>query len=205
MLAYLLDGLAGVERIAGATRAAKRRTERHRERYGDPDDTVAEPAAYDLSDYLDATRGDRDALEARLRRSGTCADLLDDGSYAGALDPDRLVVAVSASTMSSGFAGAAQLTAFGADVVGVPSGQAPVSFGEPVGIELPNTGLAGRVGCALYHWVPEPDGRTLTPDAELTPERFEGYDRAADAGLRLAFDHAGVTDGEPPRPVADGG
>lgn len=44
----------------------------------------------------------------------------------------------------------------------------------------------------MYHWVPDPDGRVLESDAELTPERFEGYDRAADAGLRLAFDHGTV-------------
>ena len=55
----------------------------------------------------------------------------------------------------------------------------------------------------MYHWVPDPDGRVLEPEAELTSEGFKWYDRAADAGLRLAFDHAGHTDGEPPEPADD--
>jgi hypothetical protein len=105
--------------------------------------------------------------------------------------------------MSSAFAGAAQLTSLGADIVGVPSGQAPLSFGEPVEKTLPNTGLTARIAGSMYHWVPDPDTNVLQPDRELTPSLFERYDRTTDAGLRLAFDHAGITEasGSPPVPA----
>ena len=56
---------------------------------------------------------------------------------------------------------------------------------------------------AMFHWTPDPDADVLRPDRELTPAAFERYERAADAGLRLAFAHAGLTgpDGDPPEPV----
>jgi hypothetical protein len=103
--------------------------------------------------------------------------------------------------MSSAFAGAALLSSFGADVVGVPSGQAPRSFGEAVTFELPTTGLDLSVAGAMFDWVPDPEDDVLTPDRELTGAAFDRYDRGADAGPRLAFDHAGLTDGDPPTPV----
>jgi hypothetical protein len=53
----------------------------------------------------------------------------------------------------------------------------------------------------MFDWVPDPEEDVLTPDRELTTAAFDRYGRAADAGLRLAFDHAGLTDGESPRPV----
>ncbi|MBP1988395.1 S41 family peptidase [Halolamina salifodinae] len=200
-LAYLLAGFDGVERLAGAMKAVKRRSDPHRERYGEGDlGTAAENHAdYDLGGFL-AGGEDSETLRKLLTRAEGFADLVDANDDDGRYDPDRIVVATSAGTMSSGFAVAAQLTALGAEVVGVPSGQAPISFGEAVTRELSNTGLTARVACSMYHWVPDPDGRVLEPDAELTPERFERYDRAADAGLRLAFDHAGHTNGEPPTP-----
>jgi hypothetical protein len=142
-------------------------------------------------------------LRRLLTRADGFADLVDEIDDGGRYEPDRIVVATSAGTMSSGFAVAGQLTALGADVVGVPSGQAPISFGEAVERELSNTGLTARIACSMYHWVPDPDGRVLEPDAELTPKRFGEYDRAGDAGLRLAFDHAGHTDGEAPTPLDD--
>ena len=203
-LAYVLADFDGVERLAEAVKAVKRRTEPHRERYGEGDlGTAAEnPADYDFGGFLDAEE-DRDDLRELLTRADSFADLVESGDDDGRYEPDRIVVVTSAGTMSSGFAVAAQLTALDAEVVGVPSGQAPISFGEAVEHELSNTGLTARVACSMYYWVPDADGRVLEPDAELTPERFEGYDRATDAGLRLAFDHAGHTDGEPPEPADD--
>lgn len=202
LLAYVLAGVDGVVRLAKAVKAVKRRSEEHRDQFGeaDSDTGTTNPAGYDFEGFFES-RADREQLEQLLTRADSFAELVESGDDEGRYEPEQLVVVTSAGTMSSGFAVAAQLTALGADVVGVPSGQAPLSFGEAVERELTNTGLGVRVACSMYHWVPDPDGRVLEPDAELTPERFERYDRAADAGLRLAFDYAGHTDGEPPEPV----
>ncbi len=201
LLAYALQGWDGVDRTTRDVRVLRRRTDAHRERYGDAagasDDGEREgdTPAYDFSGFLRGgdDRAERLALvRQRLGRSPTATDFLDrvdDGVYR----PERVVVVTSAGTMSSAFACAAQFTGLGADVVGVPSGQAPRSFGEPVERTLPNTGLDVHLAGALYHWTDDP-GSVLAPDRELTPERFERLDRGADAGLRLALEHAGHDD-----------
>ncbi|WP_327051140.1 S41 family peptidase [Halomicrococcus gelatinilyticus] len=204
-LAYVLAGWDAVADTVAGVRSLKRRTDRHRERYGTGEaglGTAADsPVDYDFSDFLDDGGGTAERLRDGLTQSDTFARFVEDGSYEGAYAPERIVVAVSTGTLSSGFAGAAQLTSLGAEVVGVPSGQAPKSFGEAVEVTLPNTGLTANVAGAMYHWTPDPDAAVLEPDRELTPAAFEAYDRAGDAGLRLAFDHAGVTDGDPPETV----
>jgi hypothetical protein len=204
-LAYALGGWDAVVDAMAGVRSLKRRTDRHRERYGAGEaglGTAADnPADYDVSDFLDDDGGTAERLREGLSQSDTFARLVESGDFEGALAPDDVVVAISTGTLSSGFAGAAQLASLGADVVGVPSGQAPLSFGEAVAVTLPNTGLTVDVAGALFHWTSDPDAAVLEPDRELTPAAFEAYDRAGDAGLRLAFDHAGVTDGDPPEPV----
>jgi hypothetical protein len=199
-IAHALRGDAGVTEIEGSTRAIKRRTDAHRDRYGaDELGTAADnPADYDVSELLD-DEGSEEVHE-RPRRSETFTAVADHTGGA-VYEPEQLVVVTSAGTMSSAFAGAALLSSFGADVVGVPSGQAPRSFGEAVTFELPTTGLELSIAGAMYDWVPDPDEDTLVPDRELTAESFDRYDRAADAGLRLAFDHASLTDGDAPTPV----
>lgn len=201
-LAYVLAGFEGAERLGEAVKAVKRRTEPHRERFGSGDSDTGDvnPADYDLDGFLDGGE-DPEMLRRLLTRAEGFADLVEAVDEEGRYEPERIVVVTSAGTMSSAFAVAGQLTALGADVVGVPSGQAPISFGEAVERELSNTGLTARVACSMYHWVPDPDGRVLEPDAELTPERFGEYGHADDSSLRLAFDHAGHTDGEAPTPV----
>ncbi len=199
LLAYALQGIEGLVRATEQVRLVRRRTDPYRERYGDAagegQDGPDNPMAYDFTGFLrgsgEEDRAQRLALvRQRLGRSPTATDLLDRVDDGGVYCPERLVVVTSAGTMSSAFAAAAQLTSLGADVVGVPSGQAPRSFGEPVERTLPNTGLDVRLAGSLYHWTEHP-GDVLEPDRELTPERFERLDRAADAGLRLALEHAG--------------
>lgn len=201
-LAHALFGPEGLGTAVRSVTTAKRRTDAHRDRFGDDSPLETELVdEYDLSEYLDLPAS-ADPVEVgleRLRESETAAQLLDEGRET-IYEPPQVVVAVSASTMSSAFAGVAGLSTLGADVVGVPSGQAPVSFGEPVERTLSNTGLTVSLSGSLFEWVPDPDGPVLPVDAELTPELYERYDRAADAGLRLAFDHADV-DGAPPEPV----
>lgn len=120
------------------------------------------------------------------------ADELAHEAHEGYYEPDNLVTVTTAGTLSSAFAGVALLSELGGDVVGVPSGQAPLSFGEAVEITLPNTGLDAEIACSMYRWTRNPDGNVLPMAAELTPDLFEGrYDRAGDAALQLAMDWAG--------------
>ena len=86
-------------------------------------------------------------------------------------------------------------------ITSVAPGQAPTSFGEPVERPLPNSDLTARIAGAMFQWHPSVADDVLRPDRELTPALFDRYDHAGDAALRLAFDHAGVTnDGDPPDP-----
>jgi hypothetical protein len=211
-LVYALFGWDGVVEGAHAGIAVKRRTGPHREHYGVPEHaadeyatTEANPADYDFGPLFrhgDVDRGTRvERLKDRLTADTFRAEV-EEGTHEAYYCPDEVVAVTTARTMSSGFAGAAQLATTGADLVGVPSGQAPVSFGEAVEVTLPNTGLTADVAGSIYHWVPDPDGEVLPVDRELTPERFERLDRAGDAGLRLAFEHAGVVDrGDRPAPA----
>lgn len=204
-LAYLLGGWDGVTQAADGVRAVKRRTESHQNRYGDPDEDTDSPeaAAYDFSGFfrsVDETDGPPPMVKQLLFRSQTASEFFDRHENDPLYAPEEVVVVVSAGTMSSAFACAAQLTTLGADIVGVPSGQGPTSFGEHVERTLTNTDLTVRLAGSMYHWLENPTGDVLVPDSELTPERFERYDYADDAALRLAFEHAGYGD-TPPIPV----
>lgn len=207
---YVLFGWDAVARSAESVTAVKRRTENHRERYGPPDEnepTTADrnPADFDFGEQLAHRDSDRsetiEMMRKQLCRSETFARVAADDAYAGYYQPPALVVLTSAETFSSGFAGVAQLSTLGADVIGVPSGQAPISYGEPISLSLPNTGLSASISCAAFEWLPDPSGDTLVPDCELTPERFEHYDGTGDASLQLAFDYAGITADDPPEPL----
>ena len=122
-LAYVLAGFDGVKRLAEAVKAVERRTEPHRERCGEGDlGTATENRAeYDLGGFLDGEEDPGDLRELLTRAEGF-VDLVDAVGDDGRYEPDRIVVATTAGTMSSGFAVAAQLTALNAEVVGVPSG-----------------------------------------------------------------------------------
>ena len=211
-LAYVLWGWTGVLEAVESATAVKRRTEAHQDRYGVPEHATDEfataarnPADYDFGHAFRSRDGDRQSRLERIREqlnAGSVATELESGLHEGYYRPERVIVATTAGTMSSGFAGAAMLSTLGAEVVGVPSGQAPISFGEPVEERLANTGLPVEIAGSMYRWVPDPEGDVLAMDRELTPELFERYDRAGDAVLRLAFDHAGVTEpGAVPDPI----
>jgi len=208
-IAYVLYGWAGVARAAESMTAVKRRTANHRDYYGPPADgepSTADrnPADYDFGAALDQRDQSAtiDQLRETLEQSETFSEVADRDTYAGYYEPPQVVVLTTAKTFSSGFAGVAQLSTLGADIVGVPSGQAPVSYGEAVEKSLPNTGLTASIAGSAYEWVPNPDGNVLVADRELTPDAFVRFQRSGDAGLRLAFEHADLTDGEPPEPVS---
>lgn len=202
LLAYLLGGWEGVARAVEGVKVVKRRTKQYRQRYGDSGDgsAIDNPADYDFSGFFpstDESDGPPPLVRQLLARSQTATEFVDQHDDGGLYTPEKVVVVVSAETMSSAFACAAQLTALGADIVGVPSGQAPISFGEHVERTLPHTGLKVTLAGSMYQWVTDPAGDVLEPDSKLTPARFEEYDHARDAGLRLAFEHAGYGDSPP--------
>lgn len=211
-IAYILYGWEGVARAAQSTTAIKRRTERHQEQYGSPDETHPStadrnPADYDFGAVLKRSTADQSTVIEHMRhsltQSETFARIATDDSYAGYYEPPHLIVLTSAKTFSSAFAGVAQLSSIGADVIGVPSGQSPVSFGEAVEETLPNTELTASIAGAAYEWLPEPKGDVLEPDQELTLQAFREFNQATDSILRLAFDFAELTDGTPPEPVSN--
>lgn len=200
-LAYVLVGVDAVVEATDWSVVLKRRTEAHREEYGVPEaahDAYAtfedNPAGYDFGSEFRLAETDHDARAERFEADfgvGTFGAELETRDHEGYYAPDEIVVVTSEGTMSSAFAGAALLSELGADLVGVPSGQAPVSFGETVERTLPNTGLTVGLSGSMYRWVPDPSGTVLPMDRELTADLFEGrYDRADDAALRLAFEHA---------------
>ena len=200
-LAHALFGRDGLTTTTDAVTTVRRQTDAHRARFGDNSETVSMASGgYDLSEYLSVQTEDPAAAEPeQLVKAKTAAELLEEGRET-VYEPSQVIVAVSASTMSAGFAGAAQLSTLGADIVGVPPGQAPISFGEPVERSLSNTGLTASLSSTLFEWVPEPDGEVLDVDAKLTPALYKQYSCAGDAGLRLAFEHAGIGS-DPPEPV----
>lgn len=199
-LGYALYGLDAVVDGADWAIALKRRTPAHRERYGVPDGERDEyatfednPASYDFGPRFRTVEQSHDhrrrRMEARLAL-GRFADELDGRDHEAYYELSRVAVATTAGTMSSAFGGAALLRELGADLVGVPPGQAPVSFGETVAVELPNTGLTADVAGSAFRWTRDPDGDVLPMTRTLTPALFERrYDRASDAALRLALDH----------------
>lgn len=201
ILTYVLYGWDGLGRVKREY-AIPRRTDAHRRRYGDEEsgETTIEsagdnPADFDFGHYFVATERDHDERVAAIRErltanSETFAEEAAAGTHAGYYRPEQVIAITSAHTFSSGLAAPLQISRLGGDVVGVPSGQAPNLFGEPVRETLPNTGLEVTVAGKILFWQPETDGNVLVPDCELTPERFERYDRASDAGLRLALDYA---------------
>jgi len=201
---YLCYAIYGWERLVDAHDwpvTAKRRTQPHREEYGVPEranDGYAtheeNPAAYDFGDRF------RTRAQTVQERVATYREELGVGPFLPELEteeheryytPDTVVVVTDATTLSSAFGGAALLAELGADVVGVPPGQAPLSFGEAVEVTLSNTGLQVDISGAMFRWTRDPSGPVLPMDRELTPELFvDRYDRAGDAPLRLGIDHA---------------
>lgn len=197
---YLCYALYGWQRLAETydwELAVKRRSAANRETYGVPDQPGTHednPAGYDFGQAFQA-----DALDVEKRiemqktrlADGRFAEELADEAHEAYYEPPQIVAATTAGTMSSAFAGAALLLEFGVDIVGVPPGQAPHSFGEAVTVELPNTGLSVDIAGALFRWTPTAERPVLPMDRQLTPALFEQrYDCAGDAVLQLAIDHA---------------
>lgn len=198
VLMYVLHGWDGIGEAIADHVAVPKDSDLYRQRYGE-DGPVGEtdnPAGFDFGSYF--ARGDADEQVEQLREKVTLTETfyeeVESGDHEGYYRPENVVVVTSAATGSAGTEPAFLLSKLGASVVGVPSLQAPNKPRDLLRDELPNTSLDYRVSFRHVEFCPDAaDGDVFEPDVELTPERFEEFDRADDAGLQLALAHA---DGE---------
>lgn len=103
-------------------------------------------------------------------RSETLAAVVEAGSHEAAYQSEQIVIAISVSTLSSTFAGVAQLTSLGAESLAILSAQASVSFDKLIEKTLPNTGLSVRIAGTLFHWIPDPGMNILQLNRKLTSD-----------------------------------
>lgn len=199
ILVYVLHGWDGIAEAIADHVAIPKDSELYRHRYGEdgPVGETENPAGFDFESYF--ARGDADRQLEQLREqvelSPTFREEVETGDHEGYYRPDNVVVVTSAATASAGTEPAFLLSKLGASVVGVPSLQAPNKPRDLLRDELPNTGLDYRVSFRHVEFCPNvADVDVFEPDVKLTPERFEKFDRAGDASVRLALAH---TDGEP--------
>ncbi len=199
ILLYLLYGWDGIADATADQISIPKDSDLYRRRFGD-EGAVGDtdnPAGFDFESYF--ARGDADEqldqLREQVRLTETFREEVESGDHEAFYRPENVVVVTSAGTASAGTEPAFLLSKLGASVVGVPSVQAPNKPRDLLPGELPNTGLDFRVSFRHVEFCPDADdGSVLEPDVELTPERFEEYDRARDAGVRLALDFADATD-----------
>ncbi|UPV76340.1 S41 family peptidase (plasmid) [Halorussus limi] len=199
ILLYVLYGWDGIADATADQISVPKDSDLYRQRFGD-EGAVGEtdnPAGFDFESYF--ARGDADEqldqLREQVRLTETFREEVESGDNEAYYRPESVVVVTSAGTASAGTEPAFLLSKLGASVVGVPSVQAPNKPRDLLPGELPNTGLDFRVSFRHVEFRPEADdGDVFVPEAELTSDRFEAYDRAGDAGLRLALDFAGADD-----------
>lgn len=99
-------------------------------------------------------------------------------------------VLTSPRTFSGGYWVAAFLEKAGAQIVGIPSGQAGNHFGSVLQLTLANTGITLSVPTKQFLIFPDdPErGRLLRPDLELTLEKLKAYDFDPNAEVLLALE-----------------
>lgn len=91
--------------------------------------------------------------------------------------PKHVYVLTDPGTFSAAFHYAFFLWKMGATIVGVTSSQAPNTYMEVTGFELPRTGLRGSISNTLQQFLPVSDARSkdFTPDLMPTYEDYKRY------------------------------
>lgn len=193
VLQYVLYGWEGINEANADHVSVPKDSALYRKSVGEdgPVGETENPAGFDFDDYFERESGySSDDLPEFVALSPTFAAAAENGDYDGYYRPETVVVVTSASTYSAGTEPAFLLSKLGATVVGVPSAQAPNCPRDVLGDELPNTGLEIGVSYRHVEFCPGEEGDVFTPDVELTPARFEAFDRGGDAGIRLAIAYA---------------
>lgn len=193
MLTYMLHGRDGVREAARDQYSVGKHSDLYRSQYGENGQLkeTSNPEGFDFHDYHAYTGDDDPTILTELQAmSDVIADELDSNEHAGYYCPENVVVVTDARTFSAGVEIGILLSKLGADIVGVPSSQSPNGPRDVLTGELPETGLTYRVSYRQQVFQPDQSGDVFQCDVQLTPERFESYDRAGDAGLLLALDAA---------------
>ncbi|WP_458206588.1 hypothetical protein [Haladaptatus sp. NG-SE-30] len=192
LLVYVLYGEDGIAKANEERVSIPKDSALYRRNFGEegPIGETENPAGFDFDEYFEKQASDHDeALPEFIEHIPTLASEFDIGEYEGYYRPETVVVVTSASTYSAGAEPAFVLSRLGASVVGVPPSQAPNVPRDLLEDELPNTGLEFTVSFRHVEFCPDEVGDVFTPDVELTPFQFEDFDRAGDAGIRLALAH----------------
>lgn len=195
LLTYVLYGLDGVAETESEQFSLPKDSALYRQQYGDDGhiDKTENPAGFDFGsyfDYVEDAEPDPELLDSLSGKSATFAAEVESGEHAGYYCPDTVIVVTSAETFSAGVEPGIMLSKLGAAVVGVPSMQSPNGPRDTLFDELPNTGLELRTSYRHHEFLPGETGDVFEPDVELTPERFEAFDRSTDAGVQLALAYA---------------
>lgn len=163
-------------------------TRRFPERVGD----------YDFSGAFEAAdrTASEDGNEEYLRRITIRFEKeLETSEHEGVYVPRRVVVVIAPRTFSGGFWVAAALKRMGAELVGVPSGQAGNAFAHVKRTTLTNSGITVQVSSRMFVLFPEePGSLSVLPlsDADLlTYETWEATGFDPNAAILLALGRAG--------------
>ena len=91
--------------------------------------------------------------------------------------PKRIFVITNSWTFSAAFHYAFYLAKMGAEVVGVPSGQAPNTFMEVTPFKLPYTGLTGSISNTMQQFFPvdSPLSKVLQTDIDVTLQDYHHF------------------------------
>jgi hypothetical protein len=150
------------------------------------------------SGLTQAVRDQRlDELRELVTHMPTFAAVFEKSEWSGVWSPQVLAL-TSAHTARAGFDVVAQLTLHGAQVVGIPSSQAPTCFIGGLPFMLEQSGLRGMVAHKWSTLFPTDPHRThiLQPDVELTYEHLVGYNFDPNATVRLALEHVRLRSNE---------
>lgn len=196
LLLYVLYGWDGTVKAGGDQYSIAKDSELYRRGYGEDGqiDETPNPAGFDFESYFQSPEdAAKETIEELSEYSPTFANAFengDEGNPNGYYRPDTTIVVTSATTYSAGIEPAFLLSKLDTTVVGVPSGQSPNGPRDILVDELPNTGLEYKLSYRHHEFLPDEPGDVFEPNVELTPERFESFDCAGDAEIRLALAYA---------------
>ena len=146
---------------------------------------------YRFGDYMFNDPSD-DKQTIKEKREDFCKNSIgNSGNYIKDLDgkpvytPKKIYVLTDEGTFSAAFHYTFYLWKMGAEIVGVPSSQAPNTFMEATSFKLPYTKTEGSISNSLQQFLPPTDKRAkvLWPDMMPTYNDYKKYDFNGDTEL----------------------